>query len=391
MYYITRILKYAILKFAKKIKSGYSVSMDLTNKKIIILQDYFLYKGGGERLIITLAKALNADIATSFITPDAFNPRDCGIKTIELTTDGRFSHIPGFRYLKVQSSFVFKTKFLKNYDIVIYSGDCLSAIRNAKNKINVAYIHTPPRHLYDNYKLRLKEYKFLKRQIFRIFVAINRQRFKYYAKKMDILIANSKTVQNRIKKYLNLDSKIIFPPCDIKKFKWITQENYYLSFSRLYDIKRVDKIVEAFIKMPDKKLIVASGGPEFNKIKQMARGHDNIKILGYISDKKLLDLLGNCLATIYIPLREDFGMTQVESMSAGKPIIGVDEAGLKETIIHQKTGILLNPDFKIQDIINAVNELDKQKALSMRENCEIRARDFSEDRFIKGMKNVLRL
>ena len=84
-------------------------------------------------------------------------------------------------------------------------------------------------------------------------------------------------------------------------------------------------------------------------------------------------------------------MTQVESMSAGKPIIGVDEAGLKETIIHQKTGILLNPDFKIQDIINAVNELDKQKALSMRENCEIRARDFSEDRFIKGMKNVLRL
>lgn len=365
--------------------------MNLENKKIIILQDYFLYKGGGERLIITLAKALNADIATSFITPDAFNPRDYGIKTIELTTDGNFSHIPGARYLKVQSSFFFKTKFLSDYDIIIYSGDCLSAIRNAKDKLNIAYIHTPPRHLYDNYQLRLKEYKFLKRQIFKIFVAINRPRFKYYAKKMGVLIANSKTVQNRIKKYLNLDSKIVFPPCDIKKFKWIKQGDYYFSFSRLYDIKRVDKIVEAFIKMPDKKLIVASSGPELDKIKKMARGCENIKILGYISDEKLLNLLGNCLSTIYIPLREDFGMNPVESMSSGKPIIGVNEGGLKETIVHQKTGILLNPDFKTQDIIRAVNELDAKKALSMREDCELRARDFSEDKFIKGIKNILKL
>ncbi|MEA2065321.1 MAG: glycosyltransferase [Patescibacteria group bacterium] len=364
--------------------------MNLKNKKIIILQDYFLYKGGGERLVITLAKALNADIATSFITPHAFNPRDYGIKTIELTTDGYFSHIPGARYLKVQSSFIFKTKFLKNYDIVIYSGDCLSAIHNVKNKLNIAYIHTPPRHLYDNYQLRLKEYKFLKRQIFKIFAAINRPRFRCCAKKMNVLIANSKTVQNRIKKYLNLNSKIVFPPCDIKKFKWIKQGDYYFSYARLYDVKRVDKIVEAFIKMPNKKLIIASGGPELNKIKQMARGHDNIKILKWISDEKLLNLLGSCLATIYIPLQEDFGMTPVESMSAGKPIVAVDEAGLKETIIHQKTGLLLKPNFKIQDIINAVNELDKQKALLMREDCELRARDFSEDIFIEGMKNVLR-
>lgn len=364
--------------------------MNLKNKKIIILQDYFLYKGGGERLMITLAKALNADIATSFIAPDAFNPRDHGIKTIELTTDENFSHLPGARYLKVQSSFIFKTNFLTNYDIIIYSGDCLSAVRYAKNKLNIAYIHTPPRHLYDNYQLRLKEYKFLKRQIFKIFVAINRPRFKHYAKKMDALIANSKTVQNRIKKYLNLNSMVVYPPCNIEKFKWIKQGDYYFSYARLYDVKRVDKIVETFIKMPDKKLIVASGGPELNKIKQLARGHDNIKVLGYISDKKLLNLIGNCLATIYIPLREDFGMSPTESMSAGKPIIGVDEDGLKETIIHQKTGLLLKPNFKIQNIIDAVNELTPQKALSMKEACEIRARDFSEDKFIKGIKNILK-
>lgn len=360
------------------------------NKKIIILQDYFLYKGGGERLIITLAKALKANIATSFIAKDAFNPRDYGIKTIELTKEGKKSHIPGLRFLKVQFSFLFRTKFLKNYDIIIYSGDCLNALRNAKQKINIAYVHTPPRHLYDNYKLHLSEYKFCKRQIFRIFAFVNRIRFEYLAKKMDLLIANSKTVQARIKKYLNLDSKVIYPPCDTLNFKWLDQKDYYFSWARLYDVKRVDKIVEAFIKMPNKKLIVASGGPELKKIKKIAEGHNNIKILGWISDEKLLELLGNCIATIYIPIREDFGMSPVESMMAGKPTIGVDEGGLKETIIHKKTGVLLKLDFNINDIIKAVRGLTSDIALKMRFDCETRSKLFSEERFINDIKKKIK-
>ncbi|MEA2088736.1 MAG: glycosyltransferase [Patescibacteria group bacterium] len=359
------------------------------HKKIIILQDYFLYKGGGERLIITLAKSLKADIVTSFIHQDAFNPRDYGIKTTELTKQGGFSHIPGFRFLKVQFSFLFKTKFLKNYDIVIYSGDCLNALRNAKNKINIAYIHTPPRHLYDNYKLRLSEYKFCKRQIFKIFALVNRIRFKCLTKKMNLLIANSKTVQARIKKYLNLNSVVIYPPCDVNRFKWAGQNDYYFSWARLYDVKRVDKIVEAFVKMPNKKLVVASGGPELKKIKKIAKGYDNIKILGWISDEKLLELLGNCIATIYIPLREDFGMSPVESMMAGKPTIGVDEGGIKETIIHKKTGVLLKPDFNINDIINAVKKMTPDIALKMRFDCETRAKLFSEENFINDMKKAI--
>ncbi len=357
----------------------------LKDKKIIILQDYFLYKGGGERSMIILAKALGADIAASFIAKEAFNPRDYGIKTIELITEGKWPHIPGWRFLKVQFAFLFKTGFLKKYDIVIYSGDCISAVHRAKEKINIAYVHTPPRHLFDNYQIRLNEYKGLKKLIFSPYVWVSRWRYKRAIPKMDLLIANSKTVQERIKKYLGLNSTVVYPPGDALKFKWIKDGDYYFSYARLYDVKRVDKIVEAFVKMPDKKLVVASGGPELEKIKEIAKNSPNIKILNWINDEKLLELLGSCIATIYIPLNEDFGMSPVESMMAGKPVIGVNEGGLRETIIDQKTGILLKPDFTIDDIVKAVQDLDLKKAQKMRFDCEQQAKKFSKENFTKNV------
>lgn len=361
----------------------------MQNPKIIILHDYFLYKGGGERLIITMAKRLGADIATAFIAEDAFDPREYGINTRQLYKERRWSKIPGFRYTQVNLAFLFKTRFLKNYDIVIYSGDCFNAIFNARGKKNIAYMHTPPRHLYDSYKDRLKSYGILKKLIFIPYAWFNRIRFEFLTKKLDLIITNSQTVQDRIKKYLKLDSVIAYPPCDTTKFKFIEQGDYFFSWARLYPAKRVDMIVKAFAQMPDKKLIVGSGGPELENLKKLAVGHENIKILGWISDEQLFDLLGKSLATIYIPVREDFGMSPVESMSAGKPVIGVDEGGLRESIIHDKTGILLKPDFTIDDIINAVQSMTAEQVASMKSICENRALDFTEDKFIDKIKEYL--
>ncbi len=358
-------------------------------RKIIILQDYFLYKGGGERSMIILAKFLGADIATSFVARDAFDPRDEGIKTRELTSEDNWINFPGWRFLKVQFSFFFRTGFLKNYDVIIYSGDCLNAVYRAKGKLNIAYVHTPPRHLFDNYHLRLAEYKGFKKILFFFYALFSRWRYLKAAPKMDFLIANSFNVQERIKKYLGLPSEVVYPPGDGLDFHWQGQEDYYFSYARLYDVKRVDLIVRAFTQMPDKKLVVASGGPELEKIKKIAAGHKNIKILGWISDKQLLSLLGRCVATIYLPINEDFGMSPVESMKAGKPVIGVAEGGLRETIIHQKTGLLLPPDFQIKDICRAVRSLTKEKALAMRKDCEERARLFTAEEFGQRVKKII--
>lgn len=357
--------------------------------KILILHDYFLYKGGGERLVISLAKNLGADIATAFIAKDAFDPRTSGIKTIELYKEKAWSRLPGFRYLQVQFSFLFKTEFIKNYDVIFYSGDCLIALTKLRDKRNIAYMHTPPRHLYDNYGERLKSYPLWKKIIFVPFVWFNRWRFSYLTKRLDVIVTNSKNTQARIKKYLGLDSVVVYPPCDTLPFKNLGYGDYFFSWARLYPIKRVDKIVEAFIGMPDKKLVVASGGPELEKIKKMAEGHDNIIVLGWINDEQLIDYLGKCLSTIYIPIREDFGMSAVESMQAGKPVIGVAEGGLLEIINDNKNGLLLKPDFTVEDLRAAVGQITPARAQTMESACYETAKKFSEQAFIEGMKKLI--
>lgn len=361
---------------------------NLKDKKILILHDYFLYKGGGERLIITMAKRLNADIATAFVAKDAFDPRESGIKVFELYKESRFSRIPGFRYAQVNLAFLLKTrKLIKNYDIIYYSGDCVNALLRARDKVNIAYMHTPPRHLYDSFNDRLKDYGLIKKLIFIPFAIFNRFRFSRLSKRFDLIITNSKTVQERITKYLHQDSVVVYPPCNTVDFKWLGEGDYFFSWARLYPAKRVHMIVEAFTRMPEKKLIIGSGGPELEKIREIAKGKSNIEILGWITDEQLLSLLGNCLATMYIPVREDFGMTPVESMYAGKPVIGVNEGGMQETIVHGKTGVLLRPNFTVDDIVIAVRDMTKEKAKSMREDCEKRATLFSEDSFIEGIVN----
>ncbi len=360
-----------------------------THSRIIILHDYFLYRGGGERLVISMAKGLGADIATAFIAKDAFDPRAEGIPTRELFRETFLSRLPGFRYAQVQLAFLFKTKFLKEYDTVIYSGDCLIALLNARHARNVAYLHTPPRHLYDAYKDRLKEYAWWKKIIFIPFVWFNRFRFERLIRRFDVVVTNSKNTQARIKHYLRLDATVVYPPCTTLPFKNLGQGDYFFSWARLYPIKRVDKIVEAFTRMPDKKIIVASGGPDEEKIRALAKGHPNIHVLGWVNDAELLDLLGHCLATIYIPVREDFGMTAVESMVAGKPVIGVAEGGLLEIIEEGKNGVMLEPDFTVDDIIAEVCAMTPERALSMEQQCSETARRFGEERFVSEMKKIV--
>ncbi|MSU74991.1 MAG: glycosyltransferase [Candidatus Magasanikbacteria bacterium] len=435
--------------------------MTLVQPKILILHDYFLYKGGGERLVISLAKNLGADVATAFIAKDAFDPREHGIKTIELYKEKPWSRVPGFRYLQVQLSFLFKTKFVRNYDVVIYSGDCLVAViralgwrglwrtsetspqpsplrwgggpitppppqgrrqeEDSHHLRNIAYMHSPPRHLYDLYKERLAAYPWWKKIIFVPFVWFNRWRFEWLCRKLDTIVTNSENTRKRIQQYLGLDSVVVYPPCDTLVLKngsetspqpsplrWgggpITppppqgrrQEEdsspvhpYFFSWARLYDVKRVPMIVEAFIKMPDKQLIVASGGPDLEKIQKMAAGHSNIKILGWINDEQLIEYLGKCLATIYIPMQEDFGMTAVESMQAGKPVIGVAEGGLLEIIEDNKNGLMLESNFTVDDLCAAVQSLTPDRASVMESVCEETAKKFSEKSFIEGMKKVI--
>lgn len=369
--------------------------------KILIIHDRFKFKGGAERLVLIMAKALNADIATEYWNEDESFKKDELLKPEgevapprllqkKIIILGKQVWHTGLSYFSAQWRFFWQTKFIKDYDIIIFSGNnCLSSAWRVRGKRKIMYCHTPVRYAYDLKDYYYQQKSWWKKPLFLFFVFIARVIYQWGIKKMDIVLANSKNVQARLKKHCGVASTVVYPPIDTEKFRWQGQRNYYLSFGRVDKLKRVDDIVRAFQQMPDRNLIVVSGGPELKNIKKMTSGFSNIRVLGFVSDEQLVELVGNCIATIYIPLQEDFGMTPLEAAAAGKPTIGVDDGGLKESIIHKKTGYLLPKDYKIEDLIKAVEWLAPKRAAEMSGDCVRQAKKFSKEVFVDKIRNVL--
>ena len=359
--------------------------------KIIILHDTFLYKWWWERLILMMAKILKSDLASWFFSKGSFDLRQSWFKWKIITVSTEIFK-KWFRHLKLKSSFLFNTKFVKNYDIVIFSWDCISAVRNCKkNTKKIYYCHTPPRYLYDLKNIYIQKINIFLRPFFVILSFIFKKMYERDIKKMDLILTNSINTQKRIKKFLWIDSIVLYPPVDLEEFQYISSDDYYLSFARLSEAKRVNLIVESFKKMPNKHLLVIywENDPDKDKIIDLWKGYSNIVFKTLKNNKWFKQIVGKCLATIYIPIDEDFGMSVVESMSAWKPVLWVNEGWLIETIINKKTWILIPENPSINNITDAVIFLDKKKCLSMKNDCQNRALDFSLKVFEKKLRNLV--
>ncbi len=364
----------------------------MKKNKIIIMHDTFLYKWWGERLILMMAKVLKSDLASGFFSKWSFDLRREWFEWKMISVSSEVFK-KWFRHIKLKWAFLFNTKFLSNYDTVIFSGDSISAVRNCNtNTKKIYYCHTPPRYIYDLHDIYLKKVPLLLRPIFKIFTFIFKKMYERDVKKMDLILTNSKNTQKRIKKFLDLDSHVLYPPVDLREFKFISQWDYYLSFARLSDAKRVDRIIQAFKKMPDKKIVVIywENDPQKNYIFDISKWYKNIVFKTLPYNEWFSEYIWNCIATIYIPIDEDFWMSPVESMSAGKPVIWVSDWWLKESIIDWETWVLISKEANIDDIVSSVKLLDKQKALSMKSACEERAKFFSIDNFEWKLKKYIK-
>ena len=367
-------------------------SLDWVDRKILILHDTFLYKWGWERLILMIAKALDADIASGFFSRWSFNLRDEWFKwkMIEISSE---TFKKWYRHLKLKQAFLFKTKFLADYDTVIFSWDCISAIRNCSvNSKKIYYCHTPPRYLYDlkeEYLAKLKPYL---KPAFNWISWIFRKMYEKEVKKFDLILTNSKNTQARLEHFVWEKSEVLYPPVKLEEFKWIEQWDYYISVSRLSSAKRIDNIVKAFKQMPDKKIIIIYwiNDPQKEEIFELAKDCENIEFITCPWNEGFTDYVWKSIAGICIPINEDFWMVPVESMAAGKPVIWVDEWGIKETVINWETGVLIPEWWAVEDIIKAVEYLTPEVALSMKENCEARAKEFNYEEFERKIREFVK-
>ena len=317
------------------------------------MHDYFDKRGGGERLVLNLARALNADVYTGFIDKKkTFDTK--GLRIISLDVHGPRL----YRNIKISKKF---EKFpLPKYDAYIFSGVwCISAAKNCHP--NILYLHTPMRVLYDLRAHFLRHTNLAERIALEKFIKYWTPKDQSYMKQFDVIAANSENVKRRVLKYygreLHKKTLVVYTGIEIKKYKWKKDKNFYLSAARLDVLKRIDIIIHAFRQMPNRSLVITGSGPEEKKLKKLAEGCRNIKFVGSVSDKELLHLYSTCKATIAANVDEDLGLIAIESHASGKPVVAIKEGGFLETV-NSSNGVFFTNQ---SDIIKAVEKLEKTK------------------------------
>lgn len=271
---------------------------------------------------------------------------------------------------------------LSTYDLIISSSWAVAkGIKKHKNQLHISYCYTPIRYawdLYDEYTSRLKQpKKFLVQKSLKYIRNFDIETLD----RVDYFIADSKFVQNRIKKTYKRESTVIYPPVDVDKFKVCNEkDDFYVTASRLVPYKKTKLIVEAFNKMPDKKLIVIGDGEEYESIKTVAES--NVTLLGYQDKKTMIEYMQKAKAFVYAAV-EDFGIVPIEALACGTPVIALDDGGTHETVTHKINGVHFKKQ-KIEDIISAVNEFES--LIFNPQEISNQAQSFSTKRFKKEIE-----
>lgn len=357
--------------------------------KTAIVCDFLTKFGGAERILLSLHK----------IYPDApifcllYDEKGTKEKFKECTIiQSSLQKLPGFfkkriKFLLAKLPKVIEEFDFSAYDLVISSSNSFAhGIITKPGTCHISYCHSPMRYVWDWYNEYLKENKIgfgLKGLYIRNLLHKIRIWDRVSADRVDYWIANSSNVQNRIKKYYLKDSSVIYPSVDVEKIKFSElSKDYYIIVSRLEPYKKVRIAVEAFNKL-GKKLCIIGEGSELLELKSIAK--DNIEFLGWQSDESMHKYLENARAFVFAG-EEDFGITPVEAMAAGKPIIAYKKGGVKESVIEGITGVFFN-DPTADSLAEAVTKFEQETFDP--KICRKRAEEFSEDNFIKNLTNFV--
>ena len=329
--------------------------------KVAIVHDWLVTNAGAEKVL--------RSIVNLYPEADLFSLVDfLSDEEREIIIDGK----------KVHTSFIQKLPFaqkhfrnylplfpkaiesfdLHDYDLIISSSWAVAkGVRKTPEQTHICYCHTPIRYAWDLYDEYTQDLPPLKKVLVQNILKYIRKWDLSTLDRVDHFIANSKFVQERIKRTYHREATVIYPPVNIDTFTLdIHKEDFYFTASRLVPYKKTKLIVEAFNQMPDKKLVVIGSGEELNKIQNIAKS--NISIMGFQPDNVLVETMQKAKAFVYAAV-EDFGIIPIEAMACGTPVIALNEGGTKETVTDNMTGVHFEKQ-TVPDIVNAVEAFEEQ-------------------------------
>ncbi|MDQ7988863.1 MAG: glycosyltransferase family 4 protein [Candidatus Dactylopiibacterium sp.] len=225
---------------------------------------------------------------------------------------------------------------LSGYDLVISSSHAVAkGVLTGPDQIHVCYCHSPIRYAWDLQHQYLAESGLTRGPrswLARSLLHYMRLWDVRSAHGVDHFIANSAFIARRIRKVYGRDAEVLPPPVDVSGFALReAKDDFYLAASRMVPYKKMPLIVEAFARMPQRRLVMIGDGPEMARCREAARGAPNVSLLGYQSFEALRDHMQRARAFVFAA-EEDFGIAPVEAQACGTPVIAFGRGGALETV-----------------------------------------------------------
>lgn len=357
--------------------------------KVALIHDHLAQDGGAEKVLKVLCEIFpNAPIYTLLYEKEN---ADKNFKDKQIETS-IIQRLPGgVKHYKWYLPFMpLAVEFfdLSKFDLVISDASAFAkgVITNTET-LHICYCHTPTRYLWSDTHQYINELHYNKyfKKVISLLLSYIRIWDRLAADRVDCYIANSNFIAQRIKKYYKRDSTVIYPPIDTHNFSIADKiDDYYLIGGRLVPYKKFDLVIEAF-KVTGQKLKIFGSGVDLNRLKNIAGNAKNIEFLGRVTDEERNKLFERCLAFLQ-PQEEDFGITPVESMAGGRPVIALARGGTKENVISHITGEFFYEQ-SVDSLVKVLKNFDPYKYDP--KIIKAQAEKFSRERFKKEIKNFI--
>jgi len=357
-----------------------------------LLHYWLINRRGGENVFAEIAGMFpEADLFTHAYAPEVMDPFFGGRRVTE-TFIGK---LPGARnscqrYLPLMP-YALRRLDLSGYDLIISSeSGPVKGVRKPAGAVHLCYCHTPMRYLWDMYEDYSRSTGFAGKLMMRLFRDPLRKYDLRSAEGVDLFVANSAFVAERIRRIYRRDALVIHPPVNADYFSeaHLPRQDFYLLAGQLVPYKHPELAVLACTKL-GRKLVVAGTGPMLSELKRIAG--PSVEFRGRVSDAELRECYAQARALIF-PGIEDFGIVPVEAQAAGTPVIALGTGGVLETVLPGTTGIFFErPEAEaLADAIRAFEGMTFSASDCREQSAKFTPERFRE-RFAAAVEQVLAL
>ncbi len=279
---------------------------------------------------------------------------------------------------------------LTGYDLILSSHHAFAkGVMTGHEQLHISYVHTPMRYAWDLYQQYLRDSGLthgLRSILVRAALHHVRMWDRLASDRVDAYIANSRYIAKRIHHTYRRGAYVIHPPVDVDAFPLQeTKDDFFLAASRVVPYKRLDLIVQAFAKMPRRRLIVIGDGPGLEALRHQAT--DNVEILGFQPANVLAEYMGRARAFVFAA-EEDFGIMPVEAQACGTPVIAFGRGGTTETVMAGRTGLFFSQQTP-ESLREAVQMFEQLRHRFVPERIRSHAENFRPERFRREMSELV--